>query len=572
MLRTGIVLFLGVVWVGLGYGYSHLLRHVFWDSELIISPFQIIAADGKERSDQLGEQLALMLQSRLRSVQAELAEAQQGLRSVDWKPDSHTGPTNNSKLTAVVPGYIIGTTLVDLPTAVLSTARYDVVVGGVQIGGIWPWLHKLLVQKRTLDLFVSYEGQGVLVTGILPGSGEFIAVPATTGASDIADHVAHALLKRALSEKISQLKGLDDDAFRGLVRCIVQLNALNERARNGGATGDKTSELFDSLKVVAGQVPDWYQVNYLAASLAEGAGKLDDAIQLYRRASNSATHTLDIASGHGSDAERNELIRRAQARMDALAPQSDQTDALALERIRDHAKAATRDLNRLFGEQLDEPQIEPEPNSFMNAIWNGTVYQVPPPVQYLPDITYHELAHRYLPSWEFQGQSGSLLESVADIIAVTYRQRMNHETAAKADWILARGFVGWLTSGDVVTSKPKGGLRSLSAPGTAYDDPVLGKDPQPSHMSKYVTMANTASGDFGGIHVNCGIPNKAFFEAAQMIGTERALSIWLDACRRLRKKTSPTFVDMATATVESATSAEQGSLRDAWRAVGVLTA
>jgi len=68
-------------------------------------------------------------------------------------------------------------------------------------------------------------------------------------------------------------------------------------------------------------------------------------------------------------------------------------------------------------------------------------------------------------------------------------------------------------------------IRSMKAPGTAYDDPVLGKDPQPGHMRDYVHTVE----DNGGVHINSGIPNRAFYEAAVRLGgyaCEKAGLIW----------------------------------------------
>ena len=56
----------------------------------------------------------------------------------------------------------------------------------------------------------------------------------------------------------------------------------------------------------------------------------------------------------------------------------------------------------------------------------------------------------------------------------------------------------------------------MANPGTAYDDPDIGKDRQPAHMRDYVQM--TPTDDYGGVHVNSGIPNKAFYLAAKAIG------------------------------------------------------
>ena len=54
----------------------------------------------------------------------------------------------------------------------------------------------------------------------------------------------------------------------------------------------------------------------------------------------------------------------------------------------------------------------------------------------------------------------------------------------------------------------------MKAPGTAYDDDVLGKDPQPDSMDGYVRT----SADNGGVHINSGIPNRAFCLVATALG------------------------------------------------------
>jgi Zn-dependent metalloprotease len=113
----------------------------------------------------------------------------------------------------------------------------------------------------------------------------------------------------------------------------------------------------------------------------------------------------------------------------------------------------------------------------------------------------------------------------------------------------------------------------MKAPGTAYDDPVLGKDPQPAHMKDYVHTSD----DDGGVHINSGIPNRAFYLAASAIGGhswEKAGRIWYVAlCDRLR--TTSGFTDAARLTEAVAEelfgkgSAEAKAVRDAWHAVGV---
>src|SRR5262249_60002567 len=73
--------------------------------------------------------------------------------------------------------------------------------------------------------------------------------------------------------------------------------------------------------------------------------------------------------------------------------------------------------------------------------------------------------------------------------------------------LIVAGLFSWRIPGDA--------LRWMKAPGTAYDDPLLGgKDPQPAHMSNYVQTTS----DNGGVHINSGIPNHAFYLAAVALG------------------------------------------------------
>nr|CAB05671.1 Peptide Hydrolase [Thermoactinomyces vulgaris] len=61
----------------------------------------------------------------------------------------------------------------------------------------------------------------------------------------------------------------------------------------------------------------------------------------------------------------------------------------------------------------------------------------------------------------------------------------------------------WLLGEDVTTPGIAGdALRSMSNP-NEYG--------QPGHMNEYQNLPNTREGDWGGVHINSGIPNKAFY-------------------------------------------------------------
>jgi hypothetical protein len=114
----------------------------------------------------------------------------------------------------------------------------------------------------------------------------------------------------------------------------------------------------------------------------------------------------------------------------------------------------------------------------------------------------------------------------------------------------------------------------MKAPGTAYDDDVLGKDPQPDSMDSYVRT----SADNGGVHINSGIPNRAFYLAATELGGNAygdPGKIWYQALTSGQLNANATFADFAQATRDAATalyganSGQLAAVTKAWQQVGV---
>jgi len=212
---------------------------------------------------------------------------------------------------------------------------------------------------------------------------------------------------------------------------------------------------------------------------------------------------------------------------------------------------------------------------YNNAFWNGTqmVYgdgdgEIFQRFTKSIDVIGHELTHgvtQYEAALEYEGQAGALNESFSDVFGSLIKQHALKQTVDKADWLIGA---------HLFTRKVKGvALRSMKEPGTAYNDPTIGKDPQPGHMKDFV---NTTS-DNGGVHINSGIPNRAFYLAANELGGyswEKAGKIWYIALtERLRENSN--FQKAATMTFEVAASVygkgskEQKAVQNAWTLVGV---
>jgi Zn-dependent metalloprotease len=185
------------------------------------------------------------------------------------------------------------------------------------------------------------------------------------------------------------------------------------------------------------------------------------------------------------------------------------------------------------------------------------------------DVIGHELTHgvtQYTSNLNYSNQSGALNEAFSDVFGSLVKQRVRGQTAAQADWLIGEG---------LFTANVKGtALRSMKDPGTAYDDPVLGRDPQPGHMRDYVQTYD----DNGGVHINSGIPNHAFFLTAVAMGGfawEKAGRIWYVAARD-KFSSNTDFQAAADLThqvageIYGAASAEQQAVEYGWQGVGIV--
>jgi Zn-dependent metalloprotease len=180
----------------------------------------------------------------------------------------------------------------------------------------------------------------------------------------------------------------------------------------------------------------------------------------------------------------------------------------------------------------------------------------------------HELSHgvtQFTAALAYEGQSGAINESLSDVFGALVEQHSRRQSAAEASWLIGEGLFTAQVEGSA--------LRSMKAPGTAYDDDVLGKDPQPATMADYVDTTD----DNGGVHLNSGIPNHAFYLVATALGGnawDAAGHIWYDT---ITGDLSPdaTFADFAAATAAAAAARfgeqarEHRAVLDAWSTVGL---
>ena len=180
----------------------------------------------------------------------------------------------------------------------------------------------------------------------------------------------------------------------------------------------------------------------------------------------------------------------------------------------------------------------------------------------------HEMTHgviQHSGGLIYKDQSGALNESIADVFGTIALQRHLGQDVYQADWIIGGEILGPEINGV--------GLRSMKAPGTAYHDELLGQDPQPFHMDNFLSTSD----DHGGVHINSGIPNHAFYLFCMYLGGnswEKPGQIWYRALQMLNNPLA-SFTEWSDQTVAAAielyglASNEVTMLRRAWKLVGL---
>lgn len=171
------------------------------------------------------------------------------------------------------------------------------------------------------------------------------------------------------------------------------------------------------------------------------------------------------------------------------------------------------------------------------------------------DIMAHEFGHALVslgPGLLYQGDSGALNEHFADVFGSCVQQ---WATQGQTDWRI----------GEEIMLDGVSAVRDMLNPGQAYDSPLLGRDPQPGHMDGYQKIR----ADNGGVHINSGIPNRAFAllcEKTQEPSWGRPLAMWRRALQDLTPRAS--FKDLAQATWRHSGGLNP-AVREAWAGVGI---
>src|ERR1035437_1704723 len=205
--------------------------------------------------------------------------------------------------------------------------------------------------------------------------------------------------------------------------------------------------------------------------------------------------------------------------------------------------------------------------SYNNAFWNGSLmsYGDGDGVTFSNlagalDVTAHEISHgldEKTANLAYHLQSGAINESMSDVFGSLVDS------------------TNWLIGEDVFTPNIAGdALRSMQDPHNGQ--PTGSNYWQPANMSEFVALPDDELNDWGGVHVNSGIPNKAFYNVASVIGHWEAGQIYY-RCITAYLTSNSQFSDLRLGCLNSAkdlygqTSNEYTTVTNAFDAVGITS-
>jgi len=303
LLLSGLTLLLVTIWY-----VSFCYREITGTGQVVIDPLTIVTDDGKG-SDELGRALAQMLQADLESRASEFQNAQQEL-SLTSSPNPKAGQESSLDTKPVeLMGNVRGWTpdvplkiflLKPLNTGLLQPVEMKLSVGGMDVGGILPWLQRRISSRRTLHFTLYSHGNQTEVLGSMAalrinGPGLRLVVQGDDSKPpslrQVVDHLAYEIFRRKLANDTkTKVNLLQPEEFVNLATVIVRAGDANRQSVGGRPAKDEFLSLLLDVSRLCDSVPQWSELEYFVGWIADKSSDPVTAIKYYQRVLDHSDH------------------------------------------------------------------------------------------------------------------------------------------------------------------------------------------------------------------------------------------------------------------------------------------
>jgi|SRR5579875_1024346 len=259
--------------------------------QVVIDPVTVVTDDGKG-SDQLGKALAQILQADLESRVADFQNAQKelALTSLPNKPGKDV-VANVRGWTPNVPLKLF--LLEPLNTGLLQPIDMKVSVGGMDVGGIFPWLQRKIISRRTLHFTLySHEDETEVFGSIkalrVDGPGIHLNVKGKDGKApslrEVVDRLAYEIFRRKLAnDTTTKVNLLQPEEFASLATLIVNAGEANRQSVGGRPVKYQFLAMLPDITKLCNAVPRWPELEYFAGWIADKSSDPVTAIKYYQQ-------------------------------------------------------------------------------------------------------------------------------------------------------------------------------------------------------------------------------------------------------------------------------------------------
>lgn len=293
---SGATLLLVAIWY-----ISFCVQEITGTGRVVIDPLTIVTDQGKG-SDEVGKALAQMLQADLESRVSEFQNAQQEL-SLTSSPNPKAGDDSLPEAKPVeLLGNVRGWTpdvplkiflIKPLNTGLLQPFDMKLSVGGMDVGGLLPWLQRRISSRRTLHFTLYTHGDETEVFGSvaalrISGPGLRLVVKGENGAvpsmREVVDHLAYEIFRRKLAgDTTTRVNLLQPEEFVSLATVIVRAGDANRLSVGGRPAKDEFLSLLPDVSKLCDKVPTWPELEYLAGWIADKSSDPATASKYYQQ-------------------------------------------------------------------------------------------------------------------------------------------------------------------------------------------------------------------------------------------------------------------------------------------------